>query len=1388
MASKARRNKTLGLMALFLGLTFASLVIGLAEGYAYDPGIAHPWITEKAVQLLREYRFFVKNSYLPPNYLREIINNNYISDFKKGAEEEDPPEAEFLINPFARSWFHFMRPLGNLDGIWQMVRLVRVANSYEWATIPIIIHRPGYEDEQNQYKWSDAKYAYLTDRHYSYEVLGHICHLLQDLSVPAHTQLDPHVPGDDLEDYVKEKWWKIRPLDVFSEGPIEPQLKDQPSEPMGLAWLFGNMAKLSYYRNRYPGTKLLEMYPDISLIDYPWSIPGVGSYYYHLDIRDNLSLSNWWETAKFDQNTAETPDYYYIENISDRPPAGDWGNWGDVDPTILSPSMDWRQLSWEPTNGQLLTERYANDLVPLAIRYTAGLLKHFYDTMHPAPTIRKVVPVGSSIEVVWDAPDSGVCPSSYKIYRSTTSGRGYSLLEDVKLERHYTDGNVTQNVDYYYVVTALDNSGEESNYSCEVRGRISTSEMPVLTLAPENIELGTILWPGSLNVEIVLGNTGGGTLNWTASRYNTGDWLQLAPSSGSTTAEADTVNATINTSDLSPGDLLAGAVKIDGGVGGTRFVLLRGKVGGNQIPNLRSGAVNPTRGEISTVFVFFVDYEDGDNDPPVLRKLVIDGKEYSLGTTDTNYADYSLFTKQLSGLQLGLGLHNFYFEFEEGNGGADRYPSSGDLQVEVLASPPSMYVYDPDGIGDYVAKASQNPFYTIRWTALDPAQNPLSISLYYSSSINQQEMIEIAGGLENTGTYSWDITNIPNGSYYIYGVSDNGTGQTEDDWSTGQVTLGDSIPTNPQETWYPMIPLPAKCLSSGGNYPSIAVGPNNDVHAVWSDNGQVFYRQSRDGGLNWNPVQQVSSSESAAQQTELAVDSRGNVHIAWLYREILPQIYYKKLDNQGNVLIGERNISQSSAATSDPKLALDGNQNVHVIWTDMRNSRDDLYYSRSADIGSTWQPPAMLVSRGDAYAYPHAITFSGSSGYIVLTDYTNWKLSLLKTSNAGVSWSSPAHFSSGVERPKYPDLKSLGNELYLVYRVPDGIMFRGSYDGGNTWMNPTKIACFPTDGIYPKIAVNIQGLYVARLGGYFAESFDKGQNWSTELALSFPSSTHTRLALDSEGNIHVISGVCYRRTGSPEESISTPERPSGISTAYVGQTLIFSSGKAVSVFGDPLEYMFDWKGDGSDLSGWGEATRANIYVSAGTYTVRVKARCSIHTTAESSWSEALVVEVGAVEKVSSPSISSGPQIGRVGQSLVFETNGSISSLGHSMEYMFFWGDKTASPWSSSLRASHSYAAPSNYEVRIQARCASDVNTTSGLSEIFSVEIVSSPAVTGDMNADGAVDLVDAIIALRVLAGQSLPFAVGKGADMNGDWKIGSEEVIYILQKLAGQRQ
>jgi hypothetical protein len=202
------------------------------------------------------------------------------------------------------------------------------------------------------------------------------------------------------------------------------------------------------------------------------------------------------------------------------------------------------------------------------------------------------------------------------------------------------------------------------------------------------------------------------------------------------------------------------------------------------------------------------------------------------------------------------------------------------------------------------------------------------------------------------------------------------------------------------------------------------------------------------------------------------------------------------------------------------------------------------------------------------------------------------------------------------------------------------------------------------------------------------------------------------------------------RGGVILEYVSTPDLTSGPTSATTGTSYNYSTGGSTSNFGHTVEYQFDWKGDGSDLSSWGSSTQSKTWTTASTYSVRARARCTIDTSIVSSWSGTLSVTISVPETVSTPSVLSGPTSGTVGTSYSYTTGGSTSSFGHTVEYQFDWkGDgSNLSSWGSATQ-SKTWATAGTYNVRARARCATHTSVVSEWSRTLSVNITSNPILT-----------------------------------------------------------
>jgi hypothetical protein len=93
------------------------------------------------------------------------------------------------------------------------------------------------------------------------------------------------------------------------------------------------------------------------------------------------------------------------------------------------------------------------------------------------------------------------------------------------------------------------------------------------------------------------------------------------------------------------------------------------------------------------------------------------------------------------------------------------------------------------------------------------------------------------------------------------------------------------------------------------------------------------------------------------------------------------------------------------------------------------------------------------------------------------------------------------------------------------------------------------------------------------------------------------------------------------------ETVSIPTTPTGSTRGVTGKNYSYATGSSTSNLGHSVEYQFDWKGDGSDLSIWGSASQPKTWNTAGIYRVRARARSASNVSVMSGWSMPLTVTI-----------------------------------------------------------------------------------------------------------------------------------------------------------------
>lgn len=99
-------------------------------------------------------------------------------------------------------------------------------------------------------------------------------------------------------------------------------------------------------------------------------------------------------------------------------------------------------------------------------------------------------------------------------------------------------------------------------------------------------------------------------------------------------------------------------------------------------------------------------------------------------------------------------------------------------------NPPSITIVNPPSGG-----APADEFYLITWSSSDPDADVCTVDLYYDTNTSPGGRTQIVLSTADVGSCAWNTSGVPEGSYYVYGVIDDGNGGTDSDYSDGRVTI-----------------------------------------------------------------------------------------------------------------------------------------------------------------------------------------------------------------------------------------------------------------------------------------------------------------------------------------------------------------------------------------------------------------------------------------------------------------------------------------------------------------------------------------------------------------------------------------------------------------------
>lgn len=273
-----------------------------------------------------------------------------------------------------------------------------------------------------------------------------------------------------------------------------------------------------------------------------------------------------------------------------------------------------------------------------------------------------------------------------------------------------------------------------------------------------------------------------------------------------------------------------------------------------------------------------------------------------------------------------------------------------------------------------------------------------NINVYWTDLRDGNAEIYYKRSTDNGTTWSGDtrLTNAPSVSQSP-AIAQNGLNLhvVWDDWRNGQnKEIYYKRSTDGGASWSSDFLLSNTPLTVWGQ--TITVSGSN-VHVSYMvqtapSRFEVFYKNSQDGGLTWNPEVNLSNTSTYDAVSPSIISYGSVVHITWLgdvngFRQLL----YKRSLNSGISWEPCDTLTASSVQPDNPGIAA-SNSEVHVVWNDSRDGNKEIYYKRNLTCNAPFSVSGTVTFKDNNQpvtgGFVKALKYNSETAEIITVDST----------------------------------------------------------------------------------------------------------------------------------------------------------------------------------------------------------------------------------------------------------------------------------------------------------------------------------------------------------------------------------------------------------------
>ncbi len=299
----------------------------------------------------------------------------------------------------------------------------------------------------------------------------------------------------------------------------------------------------------------------------------------------------------------------------------------------------------------------------------------------------------------------------------------------------------------------------------------------------------------------------------------------------------------------------------------------------------------------------------------------------------------------------------------------------------------------------------------------------------------------------------------------------------------------------------------------------------DDFYLVWDQWGDLMFRKSTNGGLNWGTKSTIYNGIDYGANYPVIAAANGNVFVFY-YRSTTgkSQIFMLKSSNDGQSFGDEIQITEANQGAQIPQIAISGDTLVLAYEDRDFMSNKQIFIMKSVDAGQSWTTPQQVSATNEAAGWCN-IALKGPQIFACWNeqtgpDYDDLDLFFRKSTDFGQNWSSPQNLSNNQAYNARLKTKIVDNSIYtIVSSKIDGLqtdaMLYRSNDLGDSWEAAINLSDNSGGSERPDVyvlrdnaanhriyAIRSDGSYSSNDKAVMRYSVDNGATWSEILPFS----------------------------------------------------------------------------------------------------------------------------------------------------------------------------------------------------------------------------------------------------------------------------------------------